>query len=140
MSLKKRKRNIYFSCGMNSGYNPSVFHVPALAMESLCQQSMYQQHTYVDRSHMAVTDVIVQEHVSQSSWSMSSPSVSVPMTVRAPVFVQTGPYISNSAPPPQPQAPPAPTPQSRYAYMSMPGVQYYASSSGKFIVSLITVS
>ncbi|KAH8409548.1 hypothetical protein KR222_008400 [Zaprionus bogoriensis] len=115
---------------MNSGYNPSVFHMPALAMESLCQQSMYQQHTYVDRNRMAVTDVIVQEHVSQSSWSMSAPTVSVPVPVRAPVFVQTGPYISSSAPsPPQQPAPSPTTPQSRYAYMSMPGVQYYATSS-----------
>lgn len=119
---------------MNSGYNPSIFHVPALAMESLCQQSMYQQHTYLDRNHMAVTDVIVQEHVSQSSWSMSAPSVSVPVTVHAPVFVQAGPYISNSAPPPQPPAPPTATPPSRFAYMSVPGVQYYATSSGKFDV------
>ncbi|XP_064537813.1 protein mitoshell isoform X2 [Drosophila montana] len=125
---------------MNSGYNAPVFHMPAMAVESLCQQSMYQQHTYVDRTRMAVTDVFVQEHVSQSSWSMSTP----PVPVRAPVFIQTGrgPFMGGNsappqphhhhhhpAPPPPPQQPPHPSMHGRFTYMSMPGVQYYATSS-----------
>lgn len=125
-------KNIYISFVMNNGYNHSVFHVPALAMESLCQQSMYRQRTYLDRNHMAVTDVIVQEHVSQRSWSMSAPSVSVPVTLHAPVFVQAGPYISNSASPRQAPPPPRASTPSRFAYMPVPGVHYYATSSGKF--------
>ncbi|KAH8376593.1 hypothetical protein KR093_000186 [Drosophila rubida] len=142
---------------MNSAYNQPVYQqLPAMAVESHCQQSMYQQHTYVDRSRMAVTDTIyVQEHVSQSSWAMSAAS---PMQVRAPVYVQVGrgPYMGNSGvppqaaqslpqPQPQPQQPPQPPPppqapqpqahsygpqqQGRYGYMSMPNMQYYASSS-----------
>ncbi|KAH8263021.1 hypothetical protein KR044_003279 [Drosophila immigrans] len=142
---------------MNSGYNQHVYQqLPAMAVESHCQQSMYQQHTYVDRSRMAVTDTIyVQEHLSQSSWAMSAAS---PVHVRPPVYVQAGraPYLGNSGivpPPPQAapslpqlqQAPPPPqlqTPQphthayaphqqhqGRYGYMTMPKMQYYASSS-----------
>lgn len=122
---------------MNSGYNAPLYHIP-VAVESLCQQSMYQQHTYVDRTRMAVTDVFVQEHVSQSSWTMSTP----PIPIRPPVFIQTGrgPYMGgNAAPPsaaPHPPPPPPPPPHhpsmhGRFTYMSMPGVHYYAASSGK---------
>ncbi|KAH8352141.1 hypothetical protein KR084_002242 [Drosophila pseudotakahashii] len=106
--------------------NIPFYQIPSVTMQSMHQQSMYQQ-TYLDRNRM-VTDVFVQEHVSQSSWSMGTPgpsAVFIPGTANCPIMTGSAhvPYHPNPSP-----HPPAVNPH-HMAYMSMPGMQYYAASS-----------
>ncbi|KAH8413342.1 hypothetical protein KR009_010060 [Drosophila setifemur] len=103
--------------------NIPIYQLPSVSTQSLCQQSMYQQ-TYLDRNRM-VTDVFVQEQVSQSScsWTLAAPT-------QATIFVPATTVV----PPPPPSPPLVPNPPVQHtlaymAYVAMPGVQYYTTSS-----------
>lgn len=99
--------------------NIPIYQVPSVATQSMRQQSLYQQ-TYLDRNRM-ITDVFVQEHVSQTTWAMAAPP---PTTV---IF----PGGANCPMPHQQSPAAAANHMGHMAYVPMPGVQYYAASSGE---------
>ncbi|XP_017854483.1 protein mitoshell isoform X2 [Drosophila busckii] len=143
---------------MNNGaYNAPNFHLSTVAVESMCQQSTYQQRTYVDRTRIAVTDVFVREQRSWSMSTPTVQMRAAPVFVQtARAAAGTCAYMGGSAAaaaasapahhhhhqqhhhhpttaqaqtPPLAQAPQQQQQQRRFNYMSMPGMQYYASSS-----------